>query len=224
MTDRDSAVTPPAARLLRLVPDLDDAAATAAGRAAAPSRERRRPRLPLGRRGTSSADDHTRRFEHGLAALGPAWRVVRGIGGTDAVLVGPPGVFALTVAVHPNACVAVHGDVVAVSGQRLSVVPSSRAVAGRLSHELARHTGGVTVRGVVAILQAAPQWALHEQPDDGRVVVLAGETVVAYLVRQPTTLSTARVQALAATLAAVSDERLTAVSSARLSRTGIRAL
>jgi hypothetical protein len=154
---------------------------------------------------------------------------MRGIADCDALLVGPSGAFALTVAVHLQASVAVLGDIVAVDGERVELVPRIRRTAVRLTRQLTHHhalpTGRpVQVRGLVALLGAASRWALLEQPEDGLVVVLPGAAVVRYLLQQPELLAPASRRAVAAALGVLSDERPTSLSSARLARTGIRAL
>lgn len=191
MNTRDAASAPAAARL-RLVTDLEPAHAAVPPELAAARSSVRAMFFRLRRHGDGRKD-----LLRGLALLGPEWRIVRGLPGVDTLLVGPTGAYALVITAHPGGCVAVQGDTVGVDGRRLDVVPHARAAAAQLTRALADELAGLRVHAVVAIVEALPRWALHEQPHDGSVSVFPGRVVPAFITSGSRALDAERVVAIA---------------------------
>ena len=198
----DAASAPAAGPRLRVVPDLESAPAgvvpiTLPTRAAI---RRRRPLFERLRSQLPCRSDATE-LRTALATLGPAWRIVRGLAddGVHYLLVGPAGVFTLTVQSLPNARMAVAGDTVTADGRPLPVVKQRRMVADNLGRRLS-HTLGteVRVRSILGVIHAQPRWSFREQPADGRVAVLPGRDIAAFLAAQAPLLGPAEVLAVAA--------------------------
>ncbi|MGN6610033.1 MAG: hypothetical protein ACTHMS_23865 [Jatrophihabitans sp.] len=157
-----------------------------------PIMERLRPHLPC----RSDAAE----LRHALTTLGPSWRIVRGLAdnGVHSLLVGPGGVFALTVQSLAHARVAVGGTTVTVDGRPVPLVPERRMVADNMARRISAAAGvEIVVRGVVAVIHAQPRWSFREQPADGRVVVLPGRDVAAFLAAQAPILTPSDVEAIA---------------------------
>jgi len=172
------------------------ATAAVAGRRR-PLFERLRPHLPC----RSDATE----LRNALAALGPAWRIVRGLtdDGVHSLLVGPGGIFALTVQSLPNARVAVGGSHVTVDGRPVALVPQRRLVADGIGRRLSGALGTeIRVRSLVGVIHAEPRWSFREQPADGRVTVLPGRDVAAFLAAQAPVLSADDVERIAAAVTA----------------------
>jgi hypothetical protein len=196
----DAASTLPAGPRLRLVTGLEHApAAVSPDASAARSRTRRRPLFERLRPHLPCRSDASE-LRHTLDALGPAWRIVRGLPdpGVHALLVGPGGVFALTVQSLPHARVAVGGTTVTVDGQPIPLVAQRRAATQALSRRLSLHLGvDVRVRALVAVIHAEPRWTFLEQPRDGRVTVLPGREFSAFLHAQRVVIPDDDVQCIA---------------------------
>lgn len=185
------AAAPVAAHVTPIAAPTAHAPAAVRSGARRPLMERLRPHLPC----RSDAAE----LRATLAALGPSWRMIRGLPdeGVHSLLVGPGGVFALTVQSLANARVAVAGTTVTVDGRPVPLVPQRRLVADNLGRRLSGVVGtDIRVRALVAVIHAQPKWSFCEQPADGRVTVLSGREIAAFLMAQAPVLTAGDIDAI----------------------------
>ncbi len=137
-----------------------------------------------------------------LAELPTGWRVMTAPG-LDHLVVGPGGVFAVSLQHHPDAAVAVDGDGFRVNGRHHRCIADVRRQSARVAKSLAGAVGHpVAVRPVVAVSGAQRGFAIKRQPRD--VTVVNRKTVTPFLHAQPVALdadTAERITAAAARLA-----------------------
>jgi hypothetical protein len=120
-----------------------------------------------------------------LALLPAGWRVVHSAGGDiDHLVVGPAGVFAVTVRHHPDAKVWIRNDIFKVNGRNHHHVRQARQQADRAAALLSAGAEfDVAVHGVIAVMGAQRGFAVKRQPRD--VTVVNRKTITAYLHSRP---------------------------------------
>ncbi|MGC8463511.1 MAG: nuclease-related domain-containing protein [Acidimicrobiales bacterium] len=141
-----------------------------------------------------------------LARLPAGWHVLHSVPvGTrgadiDHVVIGPGGIYTVNTKHLPDARVWLRGDLLVVNGHERHYVPAARAEAERASRLLGRALGGaggggVDVVGIVALVGAENGFNVRCQPADGAVVVVGHRQLVPWLLRRPTVLRPADVEA-----------------------------
>lgn len=186
----DDSAAVPGRHLAPLLPDRD----LAANRPGTESTLRVLPRLGRG-------DESVARK---LTKLGGAWRILHTVPvghndtEVDHLLIGPGGVFTVTIVRASDASVWISGDSVTINGQYQPVVRNGRFEARRAGRLLSAATSReVTGHSLVAFVGTA-KGALHveEQPRDGAVVLLAVADLVGYLNGLPEELESAEIDAV----------------------------
>ncbi len=136
-----------------------------------------------------------------LARLGDRWSIVHGVpvhptDVADLLVVGPGGVYAVTVRHAPGASVWTRGETVLVNGAPTRWVAESRRVARGAGARLAAATEcGVEVTALLVVVGAHDGFVCHAQPRDG-VRVLTRRDVDGWLRTQPARLVTDEVETL----------------------------
>ena len=132
-----------------------------------------------------------------LLALGPEWFTLHAVpvgdrgSDIDHVVIGPAGVFTVNTKHHPDAKVWVRGNTFQVNGQHQFYVRNSRHEAQRAAKLLSARAGfDVDVTALIVVMGARGGFAVQEQPKDGRVVVVTGNSVADHLRTLPVTLGT----------------------------------
>jgi len=139
-----------------------------------------------------------------LTKLPGRWRILHSIpvghNGTDVdhVLVGPGGVFTVTVTRVPEATVWASGDSVTVDGQYQPFVRNGRFEARRAGRLLSAATSReVHARCLLVLVGAAKGGVqIQEQPRDGTVVLVAAPDLIEFLTNETKQLDDGAVDAL----------------------------
>jgi len=140
-----------------------------------------------------------------LAQLPVDWRVVDAAG-LDHLVVGPGGVFAVSVQHHPDASVSVDGDGFRVNGRAQRCIADVRRRSARIARSLGNATGQpVAVHAVVAVTGAQRSFAIKRQPRG--VTVVNRKTVTPFLHAQPAVLDPDAVARIAAAAGRLVDGR-----------------
>jgi len=140
-----------------------------------------------------------------LAQLPAGWRVVDAAG-LDHLVVGPGGVFAVSVQHHPDAAVTVEGDGFRVNGRSQRCIADVRRRTARIARTLANAAGHpVAVHPVVAVSGAQRGFSVKRQPRG--MTVVNRKTVTPFLHAQPAVLDPDAVARLAAAAARLVDGR-----------------
>jgi hypothetical protein len=170
----DLATRPPGASVRRKAPELRGEApmATAVARVLGVHTEER------AWRGGAEGEELVGRELAKLARKDPRWRVLHSIplgdrgSDLDHLVIGPPGVFALTTKSHLGAKLWVGGDGFLVNGQRQPYVRNSRFEAERATELLTTVSDvPVWVTGVIVVVNQL-SLKVRQQPDDVRVLAL----------------------------------------------------
>jgi hypothetical protein len=104
----------------------------------------------------------------------------------DHLVIGPAGVFALSVRHHPGASVAVYNSLVYVDGTERTYGLHSRAAAARVGDRLSRACGGrIWVHGLVAVVGRDRRFEVRRQAGGASVHVLDGDDLVPWLTGRP---------------------------------------
>jgi len=140
-----------------------------------------------------------------LAQLPAGWHVAEAPG-LDHLVVGPGGVFAVSVEHRADASVTVDGDTFRVNGRHQRCVGDVRRRSSRLAASLAAAVGHpVPVHAVVAVSGAQRGFAIKRQPRD--VTVVNRKTMTPFLHAQPPALDPAAVERIAAAAARLAGRR-----------------
>jgi hypothetical protein len=122
-----------------------------------------------------------------LATLGPDYRVLHavpdGVEHIDHLLIGPPGVFALTTTSHPGRRLEAHGSTFLVDGQRTPTLTAAEREARAATRSLTRATGApVAVTPVVIVVGAR---SIDHEEGTGSVEVLDSRDLIAWVRARP---------------------------------------
>lgn len=136
-----------------------------------------------------------------LARLGDRWGVVHGVpvqpaGIADLLLVGPGGVYAVTVLHTPGATVWAGGETLLVNGASTRWVSESRELARSAATRLTAVAGiRLEINALLVVVGAHDGFVSHGQPRDG-ARVLTRRNVDGWLRDQPTRLDATEVESL----------------------------
>lgn len=175
--------------------------------AAAPWTDLARPPLaPPRRGGIGGLFDRIGRHDSvrsQLEQLRPVWQVLhdvpvgRGACELQHVVIGPAGVFVISVKEHADARVVVRGDTFLVNNYAKRYVPSSRAESETAAAALAEVVGfPVLSTGVVVVVGARRGLDIVHQPSAADVVVVPAQSLGKWLKARPVVLDQRQVAAV----------------------------
>ncbi len=126
-----------------------------------------------------------------LTKLGEAYQILHSIpignrqSGIDHLVIGPGGIFAVNTKSHAGKSIWVRDETVLINGQRVHHVRNSRFETDRVARILSELMGyDVPVTGLVLVVHQR-DFAVREQPRDGRVRVMTPRDAVGWIRRQP---------------------------------------
>jgi hypothetical protein len=127
------------------------------------------------------------RVAHLLATLGPDYRVLHAVPDgeqhIDHLLIGPPGVFAITTMSHTGQRLHARGSTLLVDGQRAATLTAAEREARAATRSLTRATGSpVAVTPVVVVVGAR---SIDRGEGTGSVEVLDSRDLVAWVRARP---------------------------------------
>lgn len=128
-----------------------------------------------------------------LAQLGDAWTVLHGVpvgsgnSDIDHVILGPGGIFTITVKNHPGKKIWIGGSTFLVNGYKQDYMRNSAHEAARASGQLSTVTGRpVTVTPLIVVVNPASITTGRKHP---RVAVVSSNTLMRWLMKHPRVMS-----------------------------------